>query len=253
MAVSTWFWRICLISGTTNCKWDVCIPLEPLWEQYRRIIKNNGAIILFGSEPFSSRLRISNIEWFKYDWIWEKTMATGFMHCKNAPMKKHEIISVFSPGSVNHESCTKNRMVYYPQFQSGKPYVRKRTARYGGILHAKSDAMDRVDGTINKNSGYRYPTSVIKFSNSNANRYHTTEKPVALLEYLIRTYTNEDETVLDNTMGSGSTGVAAVNTGRNFIGMELDPGYFETARNRIAEAEEAEKWHREKEKLKGQN
>lgn len=223
--------------GTTACKWDTCIPFEPLWEQYKRIIKSNGAIALFGSEPFSSRLRMSNIEWFKYDWIWHKNTCTGFQHAKNMPLKDFEIVSVFSPGSMGHKSLLgERRMTYNPQG------VARAEIKHTGALRKFGSVIGGRPSHVNNyvQTETNYPKSVLDFD-SESKRTHQTQKPVALLEYLIRTYTNEGETVLDNTMGSGSTGVAAVNTGRSFIGMELDPGYFETACKRISEAEEAVK------------
>ena len=205
--------------GTTACKWDSVIPFEPMWEQLNRIIKPNGAILLFGSEPFSSALRMSNIKNFKYDWIWEKEQGANFMLCKYQPYKVHEIISVFSKATHN----------YFPQMTDGKPYVSGKGT--------SGDITGNVPKVQTKNDGKRYPRSIQKFCTEKSKSKHPTQKPVALLEYLIRTYTNEGETVLDFTMGSGSTGVACVNTGRKFIGMELDPGYFETAKRRIEEAQ----------------
>ena len=207
--------------GTTACKWDSVITFEPMWEQLNRIIKPNGAICLFGSEPFSSALRMSNIKHFKYDWIWEKTLASNFSLCKKQPNKKHEIVSVFY----------KSQPTYNPQMQVGKPYKDKERKRTVGVHGGKETTKKPIE-----NNGTRYPSSVQKFSNGNNGNVHPTQKPIDLLEYFIRTYTNEDETVLDFTMGSGSTGVACVNTNRRFIGIELDDGYFEIAKNRIQEA-----------------
>jgi site-specific DNA-methyltransferase (adenine-specific) len=208
--------------GTTACKWDSVIPFEPLWEQYRRIIKNNGAIALFGSEPFSTELRHSNLKMFKYDWIWEKEQGANFMLCKYQPYKVHEIISVFS----------KKTHVYLPQMTEGSPYISGK---------GTSGAITRnVVKVQTKNNGTRYPRSVQKFNTDKSKgSFHPTQKPVALLEYLVKTYTNEGDVVLDNCMGSGSTGVACINTGRKFIGMELDKQYFDIAVNRIAEAQKA--------------
>ncbi len=206
--------------GTTHCKWDVAIPFEPLWKQYKRIIKDNGAIVLFGNEPFSSTLRMSNLKWFRYDWIWEKTRGTGFLNAKRMPLKSHENISVFY----------KHLPTYNPQMRKGfKPYVYKQ-GKQSGAFQANIDAKTIV--TTN-NNGDRYPLSVLNFYNVNGNNVHPTQKPVALLEYLINTYTNEGETVLDNCMGSGSTGVACINLNRRFIGIELDKDYFEIAVKRI--------------------
>ena len=208
--------------GTTACKWDVIIPFEPLWEQYERIIKDNGAIVLFGSQPFTSSLIMSNIKLFKYEWIWEKTMASNFALSKKQPFKKHENILVFY----------RKQPIYNPQMEDGKPYVDNRNTGTRNIsVGLESNLIRR---TIN-NKGSRYPSSVQKFSNGNNKTVHPTQKPVALLEYLIKTYTLEGETVLDNCMGSGSTGVACINTNRNFIGIEKDDKYFEIAKKRIEE------------------
>lgn len=209
--------------GTTACKWDSVISFEPLWEQYNRIIKNNGAIVLFGSEPFSTKLRHSNLKMFRYDWIWEKTMASNFALCKKQPFKKHETISIFY----------KKQPTYNPQMETGKPYIDKRNGRTRNVTVGSESAVARQ---IICNSGTRYPSSVQKFSNGNNGNVHPTQKPVALLEYLIKTYTNEGDLVLDNCMGSGSTGIACVNTGRRFIGFELDTKYFEIAKQRIDDA-----------------
>ena len=219
--------------GTTACKWDSVIPFEPLWEQYNRIIKDNGAIVLFGSEPFSSRLRMSNLRMYKYDWIWEKSRALGFTHCKNKPMNKHEVISVFSKSNIKHLGQD-NRMNYYPQ---GLIYYGKEV---NGVKECKADK----DGHKFARKSHRnytqeytnYPTSIIKFNNE-GNTLHPTQKPVALLEYLIKTYTNEGDIVLDNCMGSGSTCVACVNTGRHYIGYELESKYYEIACKRLDEVE----------------
>jgi len=207
--------------GTTACKWDTIIPFEPLWEQYKRIIKDNGAIVLTASQPFTSALVMSNIKMFKYEWVWEKTIASNFMLSKKQPQKKHENILVFY----------KNQPSINLQMETGKPYsdnIRKRTV---GIHNSE---------TIKKaieNKGTRYPSTVQKI-NSISEGLHPTQKPVALFEYLIKTYTNEGETVLDNCMGSGTAGVACGNLNRNFIGIELDPEYFKIAEKRINEVQE---------------
>ena len=208
--------------GTTACAWDSVIPFSPLWEQYERIAKHNAAIVLFGSEPFSTELRHSNLKLFRYDWIWQKTLASNFQQCRKQPLKLHEIASVFY----------KSQPTYNPQMEVGKPYTDK--ARKNIVrVHGEKEFVKRPI----QNSGTRYPSSVQRFSNGNNGNVHPTQKPVPLLEYLIKTYTNPGETVLDNCMGSGSTGVARVNTGRDFIGIELDPGYFRTAQKRIEDAQ----------------
>jgi len=205
--------------GTTACKWDSVIPFEPMWEQLHRVIKGNGAIVLFGSEPFSSALRVSNIKRYKYDWVWNKKLAGNGILAKRQPLKIHENIMVF------------NSRVYYPQMTQGR--LRKKMGLYESeITGGDSYASETF------NSEY-YPQSIQDFSAANmrTGRLHPTQKPVALLEYLIRTYTQPGETVLDFTMGSGSTGVACVNTGRKFIGIELAEHYFGIAQERISNAQ----------------
>ena len=217
--------------GTTACKWDSVIPLEPMWEQLKRVIKPNGAIVLFGSEPFSSALRMSNIKNYKYDWIWSKSMGANFMNAKNAPLKKHELISVFSNGTTANRSP--RRMEYYPQGLKEVNKKHKRPSTYSG----KEDLYKRpnhVRERIIKFEGY--PSSIIEFKKGNHKTVHPTQKPVALMEYLIKTYTNEGDTVLDFTMGSGTTGVACKNLNRRFIGIELDEQYFKIAQDRISAA-----------------
>ena len=204
--------------GTTACKWDVVIPFEPMWEQLKRITKDNGAICLFGSEPFSSHLRLSNLKMFKYDWIYQKSPAVGFLNCKKKPLNQHEIISVF------------NAKNYYPQLQD-KPKENIKPTNIKPRLtdsYGKFNAGDTRTIPIDKS----YPKSVIKF-NRDRQKFHPTQKPVALMEYLIKTYSNEGETVLDFTMGSGTTGVACKNLNRKFIGIEKDDKYFEIAKQRI--------------------
>lgn len=205
--------------GTTACKWDVVIPFEPLWEHYNRIIKDNGVIVLFGREPFSSYLRLSNIKGFKYDWIWKKTKAQGFLNAKKMPLKDYENISIFY----------KKQPVYNPQ---GVVY-----GKFNNFRKSKLNKADDVYGAekdFGDSSVGHYPKQIIEFSNpSGKGQLHPTQKPVPLLEYLIKTYTNEGDLVLDNCMGSGSTGVACVNTNRNFIGIELDENYFNIAKDRI--------------------
>ena len=292
--------------GTTACKWDSVIPFEPMWEELKRITKTNGVFIFFGSEPFSSLLRLSNIDMFRYDLIWEKPNGSGFLSAKKRPLKNHEIISVFyldkaevtgrsekfkklrdwfyserlktglSTNEIN--SILGNRMsshyftkgiqftipteenykklqttgffqktydeikfefdsladgceaTYNPQFTSGKPYECKQ----GRLAEVITGTSVGKSTHITKSDGKRFPKTVLKFNKETGS--HPTQKPVALLEYLIRTYTNEGETVLDFTAGGGSTGVACVNTNRHFIGIELDEGYFNIAKKRIEEA-----------------
>ena len=210
--------------GTTACKWDSVIPFEPMWAQLKRIVKPNGAIVLMASQPFTSALVMSNVKMFRYCWVWEKTMASNFAQCKKAPFKKHEDICVFF----------KKQPRYNPQMQSGKAYV---DARCNGSRAASVGSLKTVIRSSIKNNGTRYPSSVQKFSNGNNGNVHPTQKPVALMEYLIHTYTNPGETVLDFTCGSGTTGVAAANTSRKFIGIERDPDYFTIAQARIRKAQ----------------
>ena len=216
--------------GTTACKWDSVIPFEPMWEQLNRIIKSNGAICLFGSEPFSSALRMSNIKHFKYDWYWKKSRPNGWQHAKNKPMTSIETISVFSLAPMGHKSILgDNRMKYNPQgvFSVGEKQVS--AVKHGRIMGARPNQVGKKYEAMTG-----FPQQCLFYANiTGARCIHPTQKPVALLEYLIRTYTNEGETVLDFTMGSGSTGVACVNTNRHFIGIELDEGYFNIATQRI--------------------
>ena len=208
--------------GTTACKWDTIIPFEPLWEQYKRIIKDKGAIVLFGSEPFSSHLRMSNIKQYKYDWIWDKVRPSGFQIAKYVPMKRHEIISVFSNGTPN----------WYP-------IKEKRDKIAKGRVCSKSDSSPlkyndgKVREYIDKN-----PQSILVFSKQSDGKYiHPTQKPVILCEYLIKTYTNENELVLDNCIGSGTTAIACIKTNRNFIGIDINREYVNMAKKRINELE----------------
>jgi len=202
--------------GTTQCKWDTIIPFEPLWQQYNRIIKDNGAIVLTASQPFTTTLINSNIKHFRYSWTWEKEQGVNFLMAKKQPLKVHEDVCVFS----------KRQTVYNPQMSEGKPYISSKGD--------SGEVTGRVKKIQTKNKGTRYPRSIIQFKRETG--LHPTQKPVALLEYLIKTYTLEGETVLDNCMGSGSTGVACVNTNRNFIGIEKDTKYFEIAKSRIEKA-----------------
>ena len=211
--------------GTTACKWDNVIPFEPMWESLEKITYKTTPILLFGTEPFSSFLRTSNIKNYRYDWIWKKSRFTNFLFVKKQPAKITENISVFY----------KNQPNYIPQMEKGKPYTRKATGKPKTHDLMNNPAKDK--GKVNK-SGLRYPKNILKFKFHNVGNYHPTQKPVPLLEYLIKTYTNEGDTVLDFTMGSGSTGVACLQTNRNFIGIELDAKYYEIAKQRIKDVNE---------------
>ena len=209
--------------GTTKCGWDIIISFDDLWKQYKRIIKDNGAIVLFGQEPFSSLLRTSNLDMYRYDIYWEKERLTNIMQVKKRVGKTIETISVFY----------KNQPTYNPQMikYDGKPRSNKvKNGKLGKLVDDNNDKSVReyVD------TGYRYPTQVWKFKRDTlTSNIHPTQKPVALLEELIKTFSNKGDTVLDNCMGSGSTGVACINTNRNFIGIELDENYFRIAKERI--------------------
>ena len=201
--------------GKTRNKWDSIISLDKLWEQYNRIIKDNGAIALFAQTPFDKVLGASNLKMLKYEWIWEKEQGTGFLNAKKMPLKNHENILIFY----------KKPPIYNPQMGKGKPYTLERntfTVNYG----------KQVDMVRTENTGERYPLTILKFKRDKE-KLHPTQKPVALLEYLIKTYTNECEIVLDNCMENEATGVDYLNTNRRFIEIEKKDKYFEKACNRI--------------------
>jgi site-specific DNA-methyltransferase (adenine-specific) len=212
--------------GTTACKWDTIIPFEPLWEQYKRIIKDNGAIVLTASQPFTSALVMSNIKMFKYEWIWEKNTGAGFIHAKNRPLKRHENVLVFSKGSMGHLSLLgEKRMKYNPQ-----DLIKQKTIRKNGV--SGTTIGDRPSHHDNLISEYtNYPTTILNYKNDNG--LHPTQKPVALFEYLIKTYTSVGDLVLDNCAGSGTTAIACINTNRNYILIEKEPKYIEIIKKRI--------------------
>lgn len=216
--------------GTTACKWDSIIPLEPMWEQLKRVIKPNGAIVMTASQPFTTTLISSNMKQFKYCWVWEKARPSNFFQAKYAPLNKFEDVCVFSTGGCNNGA--KYPVPYNPQGMIDIDVERGNSNTGGMIGKAHKTTMTDDRRYTAKNSSY--PQTLIKFSSEKG--LHPTQKPVALMEYLIRTYTNEGETVLDFTMGSGTTGVACVNTNRHFIGIELDPDYFRIAKARIEAA-----------------
>ena len=205
---------------TTACKWDSMIPFEPMWAELKRIIKPNGAVLLFAQTPFDKLLGASNIGMLKYEWVWEKTAATGHLNAKKMPMKAHENILVFYSKLPN----------YYPIKTTG--HVRKSSTADRGRL--ESEVYGSESGVTTYDSTERYPRSVLKFSSDKQkSNLHPTQKPVALLEYLIKTYSNENETVLDFTFGSCSTGVACLNTNHRFLGIEMDANYYEIACDRL--------------------
>ena len=220
--------------GTTACKWDNVIPFEPMWEQYDRITKKNAAILLFSAQPFTTDLICSNRKNFRYEIIWQKTQASGFLNANKMPLRAHENILVFY----------KNLPTYNPI----KTSVNRKDigrAKKPNLVRSQQYGIESMMHTIWVETGSRYPTDVIKFSNWNGSLFgknvshvkHPTAKPVDLLEYLIKSYSNPGDTILDNCMGSGSTGVACVNTNRDFIGIELDDNYFSIAKDRIEAAQ----------------
>lgn len=216
--------------GTTACKWDKELPLPELWANYRRILKPNGAAVLTAMNPFAARLIVSNHEWFRYEWVWEKTSAKGHMSAALRPLRAHELVLVFSP----------KQPTYNPQkwkIEEAKRTKRKTLTMTGSVgVYGVEQKQRKLD------DGSRFPRSVVKFGNAPSKiatrNFHPTQKPVALMEYLIRTYTNGGDVVMDNCMGSGTTGVACMNTGRHFIGFEKDPVYFELAKQRVLEAKD---------------
>lgn len=211
--------------GTTSCSWDIIIPFNALWDAYRRVLAPGGCVLLFGNQPFTSRLILSNLAWYKQALVWNKNKCGSPGLAKIRPMQVHEDIVVFAPG----------RTVYNPQMEAGEPYARKteKPEGYVGRVNNHGYGMKPRNGFTNE--GTRYPKSIINISRdfSAQQQIHPAQKPVPLLEYLIKTYSNEGDTVMDNTMGSGSTGVAARNTNRNFIGIEKDPVFFNIAAQRV--------------------
>jgi len=215
--------------GTTNCQWDSVIPFEPMWAQLKRITKPSGAIVLMASQPFTSALVMSNVGMFKYCWVWDKVTARGHLVAKIRPMAQHEDVIVFGKGHVTYNP----QMVLMDKPQKGKSMESSRTEIMGGKTTGTSETIIRT---------HKYPKTIQTFGNRGKS-LHPTQKPVALMEYMIRTYTNEGETVLDFTMGSGTTGVACKNLGRSFIGIEMDADYFSVASKRISDhVVEAKLW-----------
>ncbi len=219
--------------GTTACKWDSVIDLEQLWKHYKRIIKDKGAIILFGQEPFSSQVRNSNLDWYRYDWVWQKQKPSNFQLMNYQCGRVHENIMVFSPAKACYVKSG-DMMNYYPQM-TPREHVRKANVKiYGNtdinILHSyKNGEKDNY-----KEYSEKHPISIIKF-NTETKKLHQAQKPISLIEYLIKTYTKEDDIVLDNCMGAGTTGVGCKRTNRNFIGIELDKSIFDMAKSRICQ------------------
>jgi len=207
----------------TSCAWDIAIPFDHLWKHYKRIRKSNAAVVLTASQPFTSILVMSNLDWFKTEWVWDKVMPTGFAIAKYVPMKRHESVLVFAPG----------RTTYNPQMV---PWEKPRTYTRSVKTYQGSQNLKTHDG-VPRTMTHQYPKSIIVFSNAdNKNKSHPTQKPVSLMEYLVKTYTNPGDVILDNCFGSGTTGVACVNTGRRFIGIEQHEPYFDIGRRRIEAA-----------------
>ena len=221
--------------GVTSCRWDTPLPLDKLWFEYKRIIKDNGAIVLTASQPFTTKLISSNYEMFRYEWIWSKSNGGGFLNANRQPLKRHENVLIFS----------KEQSVYNPLKTEGTPY----SCRSSSAGETTQD--QTVAGWVTENDGSRYPTSILDFSNDVG--LHPTQKPVALFEYLIKTYTNEGELVLDNCAGSGTTGVACENTNRNSILMEKEPEYCQIIKDRMATVQELQLEARKQKTLNGFN
>jgi len=203
--------------GTSQNKWDIIIPFEPLWRHYERIIKDRGAIVLTASQPFTSMLVVSKLNLFKYEWIWEKTISSGQLNANKQPLRNHESILIFY----------KKQPSYNPQFKTGTAYKIYRQVTYNNRGYGTQKDTKKI------NNGYRYPQSVLKISNPRIKNGHPTQKPLELFEYLIKTYTNAGNLVLDNCIGSGTTALACINTFRDFIGIEKDPKYFALAKEAI--------------------
>ena len=222
--------------GTTASSWDKMLPMDKLWEEYKRIIKPNRAIVLFSQQPFTSLLITSNIEMWKYNWVWEKDNGTNFMNSHYQPLKITEYICVFGEGATSYSK--KGNLIYNPQMSEGKAYtITSGQQKENSAVVRGKEGRKKTGGFTTVNDGKRYPKNLIKF-NRDKDKLHPTQKPIALCEYLIRTYSNEGDVVLDNCMGSGTIGVAAMNTNRDFIGMELDKDYFKIAEERIYKAQD---------------
>ena len=221
--------------SVSACAWDKLIPVEKLWDQYKRVLKDDGVILLFGREPFSSLLRSSNLKMYKFDWYWVKPNGADFLNVKYKPFNVIETISVFTNNPVSYSKKHVGKQIrYYPQFEAGEAYKIK-SGKQKSIKN-NSTVRSEIKSIVTENTGIRYPKNTL-FFDRDKEKLHSTQKPVALLEYLIKTYTTEGEKVLDNCMGSGSTGVAAKNTGRKFIGIELNKEYFDIAKERIKKGE----------------
>lgn len=214
--------------GTSACKWDEIIPFTEMWERINQLIERHTPIILFGNEPFSSKLRTSNLKMYKYDWKWEKSQGANFLNFKYQPAKVHEDIMVFGIGATSYSP--KGNLNYFPQMEEGKAYTQKSGKQKQTTNN--STVRSKIEQVVTVNKGERYPRSIQHFP-LDSSKLHPTQKPVSLMEYLILTYTKEGDLVLDFTMGSGSTAIACINTKRNFIGIEKDADIFNIAKDRV--------------------
>lgn len=217
--------------GTSACSWDIVIPMDALWEHYNRVLKDNGTVVLFGSEPFSSLVRSSNLKMYKYDWKWVKPQGANFLNAKYQPLKNYEDIMVFSKGAASFSKRGFN-MEYNPQMEEGTPY-RLVSGKQRNVV-GNSTVRSEIQSVVTENEGTRYPKAILEFT-PDKDKYHPTQKPVALLKYLIETYTSKGALVLDSCMGSGSTGVACKELGREFIGIEMNEEYYNVAVKRLEE------------------
>jgi site-specific DNA-methyltransferase (adenine-specific) len=219
--------------GTSACAWDSTIDLKKLWEQYKRVIKDNGAIVLFSQQPFTSILICSNLEMYKYNWVWEKDNGTNFLNSHYQPLKITEDICVF--GKMGCSWNKQGNMQYYPQFEQGKPYtcISGKQKSDSAVVRGGAGGREEIDGHETISDGKRYPKNLIKF-NRDKEKLHSTQKPVALCEYFIKTYTTKGMLVLDNTIGSGTTALACLNTKRDFIGIEINPEFIKVAEGRLS-------------------
>ena len=224
--------------GTTACKWDSVIPFDALWLQYKRVVKSNGAIVLTASQPFTSALVMSNVKDFAYTWLWVKTRPTGFANAKKQPLRCVEDVLVFygKPPTYNPQDIIRVDKVCRNSKSAGGETIRSNVEESSGKGSLRTGGKEYVQEFTN------YPRQFLELPHDSIGRVHPTQKPIALMEYLIRTYTNKGETVLDNCMGSGTTGVACINTNRNFIGIEMDENYFSIAKNRIESAMDIPDW-----------
>jgi len=218
--------------GVTECAWDKQIPIEPMWETFKRILKPHGVIALTATQPFSSKLVMSNLEWFKYEWVWVNySRPTMFIHAKNCPLRVHENVLIFSQGVINHKNCTDNRMNYFPQMDIGKPYRRNNTLRKLSSVVGKRPSHREF---LHINDGERYPKDVLEINESNNSLNHPSQKPIALFEYLILTYTQPGDVVFDPCVGSGTTALAARGCDRNYIVGDKDENFARITKERLA-------------------